>query len=163
MSSNLIPANNGKSSWGGLEVSQKALTFIPYRDFHINIYASESRDGDPIKYFGSPLVLLNPKSAKYSFNKIRERHQVSFDVDMWNQDVEDFVVEHLNQLPNRPKTDNKHVQGIPFEEVILCSNEPSKMFDELLSEWIPYQLDTKVKFTLYCQTEEKGKELEKVI
>jgi len=147
MASTLIPASNSKSSWGGLEVSQKALTFIPYRGYHINIYASDSRDGDPIKYFGSPLVLLNPKSAKYSFNKILGKHQVSFDVDMWNQDVEDFVIEHLNELPNRPKTDRKHVQGIPFEEVILCSNVTSPMF-ELPSEWTPYQLDTKVNFTL---------------
>ena len=160
---NLIPVNSGKSSWGGLEVSQTALTFIPYRDYHISIYESKSQDGDPIKYFGSPIVLLNPNSAKYFFSKNSGRHQVTFDVDMWNQEVEDFVIEHLNQLPNRPKTDSNYVQGIPFEEVILCSNEPSKMFDELLSEWIPYQLDTKVKFTLYCQTEEKGKELEKVI
>ena len=85
MSSNVIPANGGNSSWGGLEASQKALTFIPYRDFHINIYASDSRDGDQIKYFGSPLVLLNPKSAKYSFNITLRKHEVSFDVDMWNK------------------------------------------------------------------------------
>jgi len=81
---------------------------------------------------------------------------------MWNKDVEKLVIKHLNDLPNRPKTDNKHVQGIPFEEVILCSNKSSQMY-ELVSEWKPYQLKTKVKFSLYCQTEEKGKEPEKVI
>jgi len=109
MSSNVIPANGGKLSWGGLEVSQKSITSIPYREYRIFIYSSDNRDGDPIKYYCTPLVLLNPKSAKYSFNPIRERHQVSFDVDMWNQDVEDLIIGHLNQLPNRPKTDSKHV------------------------------------------------------
>jgi len=155
MSSNFIPANSGKSSWGGLEVSQTAFSLIPYRDYHIYIYASDSRDGNPIKYFFSPLALLNPESSKYSFNRINKKHEVTFDVDMWNQDVEDFVIDHLNQLPNRPKTDKNHVQGIPFEEVILCSNASSQMF-ELVSEWKSYRLNKAIKFTLYCQSEEKA-------
>jgi len=81
---------------------------------------------------------------------------------MWNQDVKDLVLEHLNKRPKKTKTDSDHVQVIPFEEFILCSKVVSPMY-ELLSEWTPYQLDTKVNFTLFCQSEDKGKELAEVM
>ncbi len=146
-----------RSTWGELEISQRAFGYMPFRNFHVSIYESAvtvRKHGDERKFFCSPLVILDPDSAESVFNWVTEQHQALFQVELWNQEVKAQVIEYLSRATGAIINDFQ-VTVIPFEEVILSSNVSSEMFEEIQG-WVPYQLHEKVLFTLNCPTKEKA-------
>ncbi len=153
-----------RSTWGELEISQRAFGYMPFRNFHVSIYESAitvRKHGDERKFFCSPLVVLDPESAEAVFNWVTEQHQVRFQVELWNQDVETQVVEYLSRATGSTVNDFQ-VTVIPFEEVILSSLVSSELFEEIQG-WVPYQLHERVLFTLNCPSKEKADKVVKVI
>lgn len=149
-----------KSTWGELEISQKAFGYMPFRNFHVSIYENSitvKKCGEVRKYFCSPLVILIPESAQFICNQIYETYQVRFDVELWNQSVQAEVIKYLSRITGTTVNDYQ-VTVIPFEEVILSSLVASELYDGIQG-WVPYQLHERVLFTLNCPSEEKAKKL----
>lgn len=152
-----------KSTWGELEISQRAFNYMPFRNFHVSIYengVTVRKPGEERKYFCSPLVILVPGSAEAVYNWITKQHQVRFDIELWNQGVEAEVIEYLTRVTGTTVHDYQ-VTVIPFEEVILSSLVSSELFDGLQG-WVPYQLHDKVLFTLNCPSKESAEKVVKV-
>jgi len=152
-----------RSTWGELEISQRAFGYMPFRNFYVSIYENSitvRKPGDERKYFCSPLVILVPESARAVFNWITEQYQVRFDVELWNQGIEAEVIEYLTRITGTAVHDHQ-VTVIPFEEVILSSLVASELFDGIQG-WVPYQLHERVLFTLNCPSKEKAEKVVEV-
>ena len=153
-----------RSTWGELEISQRAFGYMPFRNFYVSIYENAitvRKPGEERKYFCSPLVILVPESAKSLFNHITEQYQVRFDVELWNQGIEAEVIEYLTRVTGKTVHDHQ-VTVIPFEEVILSSLVSSELFDGIQG-WVPYQLHERVLFTLNCPSKEKAEKVVEVM
>ena len=76
---------------------------MEYGNFLIEIYEHANNHKattieNQKKYFYSPLALLDNKSANSSYNRITNRPEMSFRVEMWNDKVQNEVVQHLNEI-----------------------------------------------------------------
>jgi len=157
------PKEASRSTWGELEISQRAFGYMPFRNFHVSIYESAitvRKHGDERKFFCSPILILDPDSAKPVFNFVTEQYQARFQVELWNQDVKAEVIEYLSRATGTTVNDYQ-VTVIPFEEVILSSLVSSELFEEIQG-WVPYQLHEKVLFTLNCPSMEKAEKVVEV-
>jgi hypothetical protein len=142
------------SSWAKLQISPSELLSMPYGSFRVNIYEhannhkATTTNANAKKYFYAPIALLDHQSAKSFFNNVTKQPEVRFRIEMWNPKVENKVVDYLTEFLNQPIKSNQ-VQVIPLDKVILASTSPSTTFT-LKSNWLPYQLDKSLQFTLSC-------------
>ena len=115
--------------------SFKPTFFIPYRGICITIYQSSNETEGPRtdectnniqQYYYAPILLLEPSTAEYQYLVLKRKHAVSFDVIMWNNDVENAV---LDFMQNQLKVNVKRAQlmPVPFEKVLLAF---TNSFDE---------------------------------
>lgn len=158
------PSLNPGSTWGELQISQRAVAYMPYRDFHVSVFEGigtlKHGEIDDKKYFCSPIVTLCPETVKSRFNAVSQCHQVHLEIELWNREVESMVAQHMKKETGK-SVDESKISVIPFEEVILCCTIATPMF-ELTNTWMPYQLHNKVKFYLNCASKEKAEQVEKV-
>jgi hypothetical protein len=127
---------------------------MPYGNFRVNIYEHANNNKATTtnainkKYFYAPIALLNHRSAQSFFNNVTKQSEVRFRIEMWNTKVENKVVSYLTKYLNMTIEDNQ-VQVIPLEKVVLASTKPSTVFT-LPTDWLLYQLDMSLQFTLSC-------------
>ena len=141
------------SSWAKLQISPDTLSSMEYGNFLIEIYEHANNHKattieNQKKYFYSPLALLDNKSANSSYNRITNRPEMSFRVEMWNDKVQNEVVQHLNEIVGHEIKSNK-VRVIPLEKVILSSNVPTADYS-LSPVWTNYDKSKTLWFYLSC-------------
>jgi hypothetical protein len=126
---------------------------MEYGNFRIEIYEhaknhKATTTSSQKKYFYSPLALLDHQSAESSFNNVTKRSEMRFDVEMWNDKVQNEVVKHLNQIVVQEIKSNQ-VAIIPLEKVILTSNIPTEDYS-LSSVWTNYNKNKILPLSLTC-------------
>ena len=151
------------SSWAKLQISPDTLSSMEYGNFLIEIYEHANNHKattieNQKKYFYSPLALLDNKSANSSYNRITNRPEMSFRVEMWNDKVQNEVVKHLNEIVGHEIKSNK-VRVIPLEKVILSSNVPTADYS-LSPVWTNYDKSKTLWFYLSCNDQKICGEME---
>ena len=136
---------------------------MEYGNFLIEIYEHANNHKattiqNQKKYFYSPLALLDNKSANSSYNRITNRPEMSFRVEMWNDKVQNEVVKHLNEIVGHEIKSNK-VRVIPLEKVILSSNVPTADYS-LSPVWTNYDKSKTLWFYLSCNDQKICGEME---
>lgn len=123
---------------------------VPLGDFSVRIY----RSSGSIKHYFSPLALLEHTSAKASKNSLTGEHQMTFRVEMWNEELEQLIDEHLSK--NNGKSLLPYALGVmPFERVSLrCRNCAACRPD---SNWRSFaQSPKKMELRLVCPSKEES-------
>lgn len=121
---------------------------MPFRNFRIQIYQQEA-DTSATRYYFTPLSLLDQHSATCRTNAITEEFEMRFIVHMWDDLLEDQVVEYLNTIQTTCQVQKHHVQVLPFEWVILTSANLSDRYS-VKSSWQRYQQDKYLWFNITC-------------
>ena len=153
-----------QSSWSKLQISPDTIGSVKYGALRINVYAharnQHQQTTQPTatsnRYFYAPLCLLNHKTATSSVNvnaNPSQKYQVSFDVEMWNDDLQKEVT---NWIKEKDKNVNEDlVQITPFEQVTLgfsCATCFSDRFS-LSTAWMPYTMTKSVTMRLFCYSQ----------
>lgn len=121
---------------------------MPFRNFRIQIYQEEV-DPAITRYYFTPLALLDQKSATCRVNVLTEEIEMRFIVHMWNDLLEDQVVQYLNTIQTTCQVQKHNVQVLPFEWVILTSASLSDRYS-IKSSWQRYQQDKYIWFNITC-------------
>ena len=152
----ICPSDNStdsNSSWAKLQISPDSLCSMPYGSFRVNIYEHAYNQKSTTlptrrKYYYAPIALLDHKSAVSDFNNVTNQAEMRFRIEMWNDQVENEVVNYLEKIVNE-KVELHQVQVIPLEKVILASTVPSTAYS-LSCNWLPYNLHKSLWFTISC-------------
>jgi hypothetical protein len=100
------------------------------------------------KYFYSPIALLDYRNAISRLNKVTNKPEMRFSIEMWNDKVQNEVVKHLRKIVGKEIQSDK-VRVIPFEKVILKSNIPTSDYS-LSPVWTNYDKSKTLWFHLFC-------------
>jgi hypothetical protein len=113
----------GTSSWAKLQISPDDIGSMPYGNKRIKIYEHAANQRNYVaplsknmssKYYYAPITLLDHKSARSSFNNVTKRAEMEFRIEMWNDDVEQKIIDWIKrELDSAVK--ESFVQVIPFE------------------------------------------------
>ena len=155
--------DDGVSSWAKLKISPDVLGSMPYGNFRIDIYEHSSNQrirsstSEPaeiakqnlFKYYYAPIVLLDNASAASYFNNFTGQFELTFRVELWNDDVQLKVTNWIKQeIDSSAKA--SLIQVIPFEKMILANSASTKQRYQLPKSWMPYQKQKDVRFKLIC-------------
>lgn len=134
---------------------------MTYGGVGIDIYPHAKNEQTPLstasssnQYYYAPLGLLNYKSAVSSVNTIAissEKNQMTFDVEMWNDDMKEAVVDWIKQNKDNKVNENL-VRITPFEQVALHSASLSDRFT-LSNVWTHYKMTKSVTMSLFCHSQ----------
>lgn len=73
---------------------------MPYNSYRINIYEHSNNNmpgfHGPKRYYYAPIVLLDHSSAYSYYNNVTNEPELLFQVEMWNEDVEEKIVKYIN-------------------------------------------------------------------
>ena len=146
-------STDSNSSWAKLQISPDSLCLMPYKNFRVNIYEHAYNQKSTTlstrrKYYYAPIALLDHKSAVSDFNNVTNQAEMRFRIEMWNDQVENEVVNYLEKIVNE-KVELHQVQVIPLEKVILASTVPSTAYS-LTNNWLPYNHHKSLWFTISC-------------
>lgn len=134
------------------QVSQGPLSSMQYGNVRVQISEDAKNPTSPeIKkmYYYSPLTLLDHKSAKSGFNNVTKQAELRFRIEMWNDDVNNKVVEYLSQfLGYEVKPSQVKVRS--FDKVMMANANPFPAVYTLSNDWLPYQMEKSIWFTLTC-------------
>jgi hypothetical protein len=141
------------SSWAKLQISPDTLVSMAYGNFRVDIYDHANNHKSTTapsnyKYFYAPIALLDHQGATSSFNNVTKKAEMRFRIEMWNDKVQNQVVNYLGKVVGRQVNDHQ-VQVIPFENVILSSTSTSNIYS-LGTDWKSYRQHKFVWFTLSC-------------
>jgi hypothetical protein len=106
------------SSWAKLQISPDTLVSMAYGNFRVDIYDHANNHKSTTapsnyKYFYAPIALLDHQGATSSFNNVTKKAEMRFRIEMWNDKVQNQVVNYLGKVV------------ILFENVILSSTSSS--------------------------------------
>jgi hypothetical protein len=145
-----------------MQISPDSLSSLKYGNFHIEIYEHinnhKTTTTSEKKYFYSPIALLDHKNAFSRFNKVTKKQEMRFSIEMWNDQVENEVVQHLKQIVGSEIQPYK-VRVFPLENVILISNTPTEGYS-LSPVWTHYDKSKKLRLSLSCDDKKICDELE---
>ena len=162
----LPSADTTEGSWGKLKVSPDDIGSVIYGNYRIVVYAHTKNNYETAtsnttpstnRYFYTPLSLLNHKTAVSLFNNNAneaQKYQVTFDVEMWNDDLQKAVVDWIRRA--RDKNVNEDlVEIIKFEKVMLsfsCTTCFSARYT-LPTTWTPYQSLKSITMRIICYSQ----------
>lgn len=114
-------------------------------------------------YFYSPIVALDTGGVHADWNRFVEpaKAVVHLPIEFWDQDVHKKVTRYLTESTGK-EVNLFQVSALPFEEIMLCCNEKSDLFDELPETWQLWDGRFKT-FYLECSSMEKAEQLVQVI
>lgn len=141
------------SLWAKLKISPDTLVSMEHGSFRVDIYEHADNHKENTlpsrhKYFYAPIALLDNKGATSSFNNVTQKAEMRFQIEMWNQEIQNKVVKYLGQVLGR-KVNSHQVQIIPLENVILASTFSSTFFT-LSTDWKPCRQHKSLWFALSC-------------
>nr|CAH0100531.1 unnamed protein product [Daphnia galeata] len=147
------PDISASSSWAKLQISPDTLVSMAYGNFRVDIYEHANNHKSTTtpsncKYFYAPIALLDHQGATSSFNNVTKKAEMRFRIEMWNDKVQNQVVNYLGKVVGR-QVDDHQVQVIPFENVILSSTSSSNIYS-LGTDWKSYRQHKFFWFTLSC-------------
>ena len=142
---------------------EELVPFIPmrYRNFRLQIY---KKLGPPTRFFYEPALLLDPQKIQSQVNKTTGKAYIRFPVQMWDEELEEQVVNWLKNHPDihNDKADNYCVQVMPYDGLRLVPSgdlatsgdyHPSKQATSYR------QLDQGLQFHLFSETKEAADSL----
>ena len=141
------------SSWAKLQISPVSLSSMEYGNFLVEIYEHANNHkattiASQKKYFYSPIALLDHKSAASTYNRATKQPEMRFQIEMWNDKVQNEVVKHLNKIVDQEIQSDK-VRVIPLEKVILTSKIPTADYS-LSPVWTTYDKSKILRLSLSC-------------
>lgn len=133
------------------------IKFYFVGDFHIRLYQRSllSEFDNNKKFYYAPLALLEHTSAKSSWNHLAGQHQMTFRVEMWNEELHQMVTQYLSNVTHQTVEWNQ-VSVLPFDRVsIRCQHEGCSSADSrLISSWYSFaQSPKKMQFRISCRSE----------
>jgi hypothetical protein len=135
-----------------MQIPLDSLSSLKYGNFHIEIYEHttnhKATTHSEKKYFYSPIALLDHKNAFSRYNKVTKKQEMRFHIEMWNDQVENEVVQRLKQIVG-PEIQPYNVRVIPLENVILISNTPTEGYS-LSPVWTHYDKSKTLRLSLSC-------------
>ena len=152
------------SSWAKLQISPVSLSSMEYGNFLVEIYEHANNHkattiASQKKYFYSPIALLDHKSAASTYNRATKQPEMRFQIEMWNDKVQNEVVKHLNKIVDQEIQSDK-VRVIPLEKVILTSKIPTADYS-LSPVWTTYDKSKILRLSLSCYEQKICDELAK--
>lgn len=148
------------------QVSPQIVASINYENFKISIYQNALNDADPNshnkkQFYYSPLLILNPTSSYYSYNEFEQLHQMIFEIQMWNDELEKLVYNYVKERDT--KIEPSQISVLPIEQVKVEFPIKSNQF-KIDNTWISYSNQPKfLHFRVLCSDElECGKLIEKL-
>lgn len=150
----VFAAENSATSWSKLQISPNELGSVKYGNFLVKIYEHFQNHVNTTflphkKYFFAPLSRLDHHSANCSFNGVTKEYQMRFHIEMWNDMVQDQVVDYLTKVFGK-KIERHQIQVVPFEKIFLKNTKPSAIC-QVSNDWLPVdKLSETVEFTLSC-------------
>lgn len=155
----------GSSTWSRLHISPNELGSMPYGQFSVNIYAhtdnnvlEKSGRNETKRFFYTPMVHLNYGSARSAFNNATKRPELSFRIEMWNDALQERIVNFTSMLVGHPLR-TEQISVIPLEKAMLVNRIPSFDF-QIVKEWIPYRSQRFLEFAFFCLQIDECKQLE---
>ncbi|XP_046456152.1 uncharacterized protein LOC124203522 [Daphnia pulex] len=124
------------------------ISSVQFEFVCVHIYDSQTIKNSKKIYFYSPMALLNHKNVA----SIHNTPSLSVSFAIWNQEVRANVTKHLSQLLSQ-QIEPSQVKIFPFDSVRLTSKVQSADFS-LTNEWLPYDNQPSLRFTLICPTRE---------
>jgi hypothetical protein len=154
-------SDDNTSSFDTLELAPTFLTAMKYGEIRLDIYEhADNKKSITLpanyKYFYAPIALLDHNSAVASFNNVKKQAQVSFRIEMWNEKIENQVVNYLTEF-KKQAIPTYNVQVLPLQRVMLHNPRPSSIFS--LPDWLPYRHDKWLNFKMQCLAQKDCDEL----
>ncbi len=161
----------GDSMMHDFDKLQKLIGSVDYSNFLVHVYqdntinltssTSNSRHQYTKVYYYTPLALLDIKSIRSNRNYPEDQHEVTFNIEIWNDIIQDRVIHHLQEIFRVNITENHQIQIIPFGNVMLdcTTNKSTNVF------WLDFDkkpcnhLPQSITFRLLCPTAEQAEEL----
>lgn len=147
------------SGWTKLKISPEALCSMRYGNFRLKIYEhliNQKTTTVPVqkRYFYSPIAQLDHASAYVNYNNVTKLTKMRFRIEIWTDHVESEILNYLPQIVGH-EIKPYQVEIIPFEKVFLASTnlEPLTAYS-LPTNWLPYQLEKSLWFSLTCFNQE---------
>lgn len=140
-------SNNRESLWSKFKISSHKLGSMPYEDYGISIYAHSENSlkaNNEKQYFYAPISQLLHKSAEASFNNVTKQHEVTFSIQMWNDELEEQVKKYTEKLAKHP-VEKDQIPVLPIEKCKLSINHQSDTY-HLNDNWIDYKRDKFLRF-----------------
>ena len=155
-------------SWSQLEISPNIVGSVRYANFRVDVYEharnSKMDNNDKQsqqcscgieykKYYYKPIAMLDSNSAHSSYNNVTNRPEMTFWIEMWNDNVEKAVNDWVNKHKFGNKLIGNQVEVIPFEKIIMTTASSSSEEQRnyyLDNVWISYQRQDRVKFKFIC-------------
>jgi len=143
------------SSWAQLEISPEIVGSVPYTSFRINIYEHARNTKMHKKYYYVPIAMLdsNNNGRRSSYNNVTNRPEMTFWIELRNDNVEKAVNDWLNKRNLGDQITVNQVEVIPFEKLIMTSasswSEEQRNY-YLDNALISYQRQDRVKFKFIC-------------
>ena len=129
------------------------LCAVPYGNFRVEVYEHANNFRNTTlqrqkKYFYKPIALLDHRSAVSQFNNVTKQPQLRFNIHMWNEKIEREVAEFVSKMIGH-RIEDHQVQVIFLEKVVLSNTVPSSVYS-VPSNWMPYQLQKSLQFSVSC-------------
>jgi len=120
----------------------------------------------PTRYYYTPLVFLDHKSARTIENEFTEQIEMNFEIYLWNNDIQEKIYTLIKTKHDSSVTGSR-IRMIPFEEVMLMSSSSAFQKQNLTigdGGVVPYSNQKRnVTFSIVCLTLEKCKKLTKAM
>ena len=143
-----------------LELAPASVAIVPYGGSRVavwkHLYAR--------RYFIRPLAELITSSVKCNRDPLRNRSEVTFDVEMINQDIISHVFRFLNESKKENMTDSK-IELVPMEKIRIKWRHTESDLEstdfELIDKWRSNAgLKRQVTFSIISRTDQKCRDLE---
>ena len=141
---------------GPHQLDPDLMDIIPmrYKNFRVKI---SKQLGTPCRYYYEPVVLLNPQKIQSQINKANGQAYVRFPIQMWDEQIEEQVINWLKRLPGSQDVEDFSIQMMPYDEVRLVTrrDDSTSIGYHLPKYPTPYQhLDQSLQFHLLCDSKE---------
>ncbi|XP_055347947.1 uncharacterized protein LOC129595064 [Paramacrobiotus metropolitanus] len=117
------------AGWGHIEMAPTAIMNVPYHNFRVSVYQRSvtATQDDGNQFYYTPLLLLQPETAKSVSNPFTQKYQVTFEVTMWNAALEEYLQIVLSKRTNLeiPITS---IRPLPVEQIRLEAHEHSPLY-----------------------------------
>jgi len=143
------------ASWAKLEISDDVIGYMDYDTYTVKIYDHASnkdvnKKSEEKKYYFEPFGQLDHQSAKSFFNNISEKAEMTFNVNMWNDNLRNAVHRFLSDNLKLGPVNINLVRVLPMDRVMLFNEIGSSQHFEIEKNWINYKSDKYLKFKFTC-------------
>ena len=160
LSKNTLNASETTSTWFQLQISPQVFGTINYENFKVSIFQHNNNEKlivDKKRFYYSPILLLSSNSSVISFNYFKNMEELRFKVEMWNDEIENLIIQNLKE--KNISIESTQLSLLPIEQIKIEYPLHSSNY-EVENKWVSYSNQPRfIEFKIKCQIKEDCKDL----